>query len=464
MKKSKTSKITEAEGLRLHVSVSAESGYLYVHPHRNGWRVRVRTHCCLAPPFRCLTGPGCRKHTCAPLRPCSQARVPGDGGQLGCFDTAVKAAVSVARHLLQEDGSEEDEDEDEGEDEGEEEEEEEEESSDDSEEDEESDDSEEDEESDDSEEDDGSEEVEEDEEESDEDEDDEAAVPAQCPKSALCGRPTRHRGKCNRSRASVGDGEEMAVAEKKEEAKKEEDEEFVVGALLDSYGTGKDRLFRVRWKGYEDEAEDTWEPAAAIPRHFITSFERELAQVGEGLRPGSTYKRLSAAYMKQVRQQAKVEAKAQRERARREERKEKETRQKERQKERHREKKEVAREQEAAKKERTQAKKAAKKERVQAKKAAKKERVQAKKAAKKERAQAKKAANKERAHAKKATAKAKEAKAKEDQKAKEARKTGMARVKADAAAEAGQDRSRPNAAAPTPGSFRFLIHRAMYAS
>eukprot|EP00088_Acartia_fossae_P030819 TRINITY_DN3180_c0_g1_i7.p1 TRINITY_DN3180_c0_g1~~TRINITY_DN3180_c0_g1_i7.p1 ORF type:complete len:812 (-),score=220.56 TRINITY_DN3180_c0_g1_i7:1110-3545(-) len=62
-----------------------------------------------------------------------------------------------------------------------------------------------------------------------------------------------------------------------EESQGEEEEEYEVEKILDKKGTGRKVLYLVKWKGYDSEEDNTWEPLKnlAESKALIKDFERE---------------------------------------------------------------------------------------------------------------------------------------------------------------------------------------------
>lgn len=52
-------------------------------------------------------------------------------------------------------------------------------------------------------------------------------------------------------------------------------EEHTVDHIIAAQGQGRKRRYLVKWEGYDDEAENTWEPAEHLHKKLIADFERE---------------------------------------------------------------------------------------------------------------------------------------------------------------------------------------------
>ena len=75
-------------------------------------------------------------------------------------------------------------------------------------------------------------------------------------------------------------GEDKAEEEEEDDDDDEEEEEgddeegeYTVECILESKGEGKGRLYLVKWEGYEEEADNTWEPAAHLHPKLVNEFE-----------------------------------------------------------------------------------------------------------------------------------------------------------------------------------------------
>lgn len=53
------------------------------------------------------------------------------------------------------------------------------------------------------------------------------------------------------------------------------DQEFSVDCIVAAKGTGAARLYRVKWEGWEDPNDDTWEPIAHLHPKLVAEFEEE---------------------------------------------------------------------------------------------------------------------------------------------------------------------------------------------
>jgi hypothetical protein len=50
-------------------------------------------------------------------------------------------------------------------------------------------------------------------------------------------------------------------------------EEYVVERILAAKGSGKARRFLIKWEGYDDDGDNTWEPAKHLPKQMIATFD-----------------------------------------------------------------------------------------------------------------------------------------------------------------------------------------------
>ena len=51
------------------------------------------------------------------------------------------------------------------------------------------------------------------------------------------------------------------------------EEEYVVERILEAKGTGKARKFLIKWEGYDEDDDNTWEPAKHLPDKMVAAFE-----------------------------------------------------------------------------------------------------------------------------------------------------------------------------------------------
>merc|ERR1712226_319085 len=64
-----------------------------------------------------------------------------------------------------------------------------------------------------------------------------------------------------------------------------EEERYEVEAILDSKEDGGERLYLIKWKGFEKEEDNTWEPEENIDcKEKIVQFKKEVA--GENVNTG----------------------------------------------------------------------------------------------------------------------------------------------------------------------------------
>ena len=78
--------------------------------------------------------------------------------------------------------------------------------------------------------------------------------------------------KSDKSNAEVDTHEPAQVDEEEPQA----EEEYEIEKILDKKGSGKKTMYLVKWKGYDKEEDNTWEPVSSLQENlpFIEEFER----------------------------------------------------------------------------------------------------------------------------------------------------------------------------------------------
>ena len=78
--------------------------------------------------------------------------------------------------------------------------------------------------------------------------------------------------------------ETKSVGEAKEEEDEEEEEDYEVEKIIDKKGSGRTLKYLVKWKGWDNEEDQTWEPVRNLndAKEMIREFEESMKEKGSG--------------------------------------------------------------------------------------------------------------------------------------------------------------------------------------